>query len=124
MVFSQIRYLNPVNKSMGKIRNVYNEFAKQLTYKGVKDPVHKKDYAKIEKQNHVSINVFGYENETPYHIYTSKQTFGKQVDLLPFSNSNNSHYFLIKDFNKFMTDKTKYHGKKHFYRYCLQYFFS
>ena len=46
MVFSQIRYLNPVNKSMGKIRNVYNEFAKQLTFKGVKDPVHKKDLLK------------------------------------------------------------------------------
>ena len=109
---------------MEKIRNVYNEFAKQVIFKCVKDPVRKKDYAKIEKQNHIFINVFGYEDETPHHIYTSKQTFGKQVDLLPFLNSNNSHYFLIKDFNKFMTDKTKYHGKKHFYRYCLQYFFS
>ena len=26
----------------------------------------------------------------------------------------NFHYVLIKDFNRFMTDKTKHHGKKHF----------
>ena len=29
---------------------------------------------KIEKQNNISINVFGYENERPYRIYTLKET--------------------------------------------------
>ena len=31
-------------------------------------------------------------------------------------------YVLIKDFHRFMTNKTKYHGKKHFWRYCLKCF--
>ena len=35
----------------------------------------KKGYAAIEKPNEISINIFGYEDETLYHIYTSKQTF-------------------------------------------------
>ena len=35
-----------------------------------------------------------------------------------------SHYVLIKDFDRFMTNKAKPHGKKHFYQYCLQYFSS
>ena len=52
---------------------------KQLYFKGVKLFVHKKDYPKIEKQNNISINVFGCEDETPYRIYASKQTFEKHA---------------------------------------------
>ena len=33
-------------------------------------------------------------------------------------------YVYIKDFNKFMCNKTKNKNKKHFCRYCLQYFSS
>ena len=104
-----IRYLNPVNKNPEKIRNVHNEFAKQLKFKGINFPAHKS--VQIEKQSNISINLFGYEYEIPYSIYTSKQ---KHVDLLLLSNSKNSHHVLIKDFNIHTTDKTKHHGKKHF----------
>ena len=82
---------------------------------------HKKDYVKIEKQN-ISINVFSYKDETPYHIYTSKQTFEKYADLLQSSNCKNSHYVLMKDFNRFITNKTKL--RKQFCWYCLQCFSS
>ena len=81
--------LNPVNKNPTKVRNVDT---KHLNFKGIKYPVHKKDYAKIEKQN-ISISVFGYENKTPYPIYASKQTFEKHTDLLLLSTSKNSHCF-------------------------------
>ena len=47
--------------------------------------------------------MFGYEDKTPYHIYTSKQNFEKHVDLLLLSNFKNPHYILIKDFDGFMT---------------------
>ena len=76
------RYLNPVNKKPAKITNFDNEFAKQIHFKDVKFPVLKKYYAKIEKQNSIYINVFGYKDETPYRIYTSKQTFEKHVDFI------------------------------------------
>ena len=36
----------------------------------------------MEKQNNISIRVFGYEDKTPYCTYTSKQTFETHVDLL------------------------------------------
>ena len=52
-------YLRPVNKNPTKIKNDEKEFAKQLNFKGVRFSVYKKDYAKIEKQNNISINVFG-----------------------------------------------------------------
>ena len=85
-----IRYLNSANKAPTKIRNDDKDFAKQLNFKSVKFAVHKKNYAAIENQNDISINVFRYENKTRYHIYTSNRTFENHVDLLLLSNSKNS----------------------------------
>ena len=107
-----VRHLNPVNINIAKIRYVDKEFPNQLDFKGVKSSVHKKDYPKIKKQHNIPINGFAYEDKTPYLTYTSKQIFEKHVDLLLLSNSKSSHYVLIKDFNRFMTNKTKHHGKK------------
>lgn len=43
--------------------------------------------------------MFGYGDETPYRIYSSKQNFEKNFDLLLLPNSENSHYVLkiLKD---------------------------
>ena len=65
-----VRYLYLVNKNLAKIRNINKEFGKQLDFIGVKCPVYKKDYAKTEKQNNISANVFGFEDETLHRIYT------------------------------------------------------
>ena len=40
------------------------------------------------------------------------------------SDENKSHYVYIKDFNRFMYNKTKNRNKKHFCKYCLQCFSS
>ena len=105
MVFSQI-FKSCKQKSM-KIRNVDTEFAKQLNFEDVNFPVHKKDYAKMEKQNNISISAFGQEDKIPYRIYAWKQTFEKHVDLLLLSNSKSCHYVLIKNIDRFMTNKIK-----------------
>ena len=93
----------------------------ELNFKGVEFPVHKKQYAEMEKQN-VSINIIDYKNKTPHHSYISIQTFEKHVNSILLSNTKNSHY--VKEFNRLMTKKTNYHGKKHFCRSYLQCFFS
>ena len=41
-------------------------------YQGVDFPVRLKDYNKIEEQNNININVFGYENKQCHPIYVSK----------------------------------------------------
>ena len=41
-----------------------------------------KDFSKIEVQNNICINVFGYENELVYPISISKQKFKDSMDLL------------------------------------------
>ena len=78
----------------------------------------KKDNAKVEQENGISISVFRYKNKKPYCICTSKQIFGK--NLLLTSHIGNSHNLLIQDFNRCITDKTKHPCKKHFCQYCLQ----
>ena len=56
--------------------------------------------------------MFGYENKTPHCIYALKQIFEKPVDSLLLSNTKNLPDVLIKDLNKFRTNKTKHHVKK------------
>ena len=95
-----------------------------LDYEGIKFPVSKKDDCKIERQNNICINVFCYESGLTYPIYVSNQKFKDCMDLLLISNQNKSHYLYIKDFNRFMCNKTKNKNKKCFCKCCLQYFSS
>ena len=66
--------------------------------------------------------MFCYENKTNYPAYLSDQN--DSMDLLLISNGSVSHYVYIKDFNRFMLNKTKHKGKKYFCKNCLQCFSS
>ena len=46
------------------------------------------------------------------------------MELLLISNENKSHYVHIKDFNRFMCNKTDNNNKKYFFKFCLQCFSS
>ena len=83
-----------------------------------------KDFSKIEVQNNICINVFGYENKLVFPVYISDQTFKSSIDLLLLINDDKSHYVYIKDFNTFMFHKTKNKNKKWFCKSCLQCFSS
>ena len=95
-----------------------------LNYEGIRFPVSRKDYCKIEKQNNICINVFCYENGLTYPIYLSGGTFSDCMDLLLIFDEDKAHYVHIKNFNRFMFSKTKNKNKKHFYKCCLQCFSS
>ena len=119
-----IRYLNPQDKYPQRIKKSDKEFIKKLDYSGIEFPVATKQYNKIEKQNEININVFGYENKQPYPIYISKEKYEKHMELLLITEDENKHYVLIKDFNRFMYNQTKHEHKKHFCMHCLQCFSS
>ena len=95
-----------------------------LDYEGIKFPVSKMDYCRIERGNNICINVFTYENDLTYPVYISDQKFKNCMDLLLKTNANKSHYLYVKDFNRFMCNNTKNKNKRYFYRYCLQCFSS
>ena len=119
-----IRYLNPQEKDPQRIKKIDKEYINQLDYSGIEFPVTVKQYNKIEKQNNININVFGYENKQPYPIYVSKEKNENNLNLLLITEDNNQHYVFIKDFNRFMFNQTKHEHRKHFCMHCLQCFSS
>ena len=119
-----IRHLNPQDKDPQRIKKVDKPYIEKLDYTGIEFPVNVKHYNKIEKQNSININVFGYEDKQPYPIYVSKEKYEDHMELLLVTKDKNKHYVLIKDFNKFMYNQTKHKERKHFCMYCLQCFSS
>ena len=119
-----IGYLNPQDVHPERIKKIDKEYINQLDYSEIEFPVTTKKYNKIEKQNEININVFGYENKQPYPIYISKEKYEKHMELLLITEDENKHYVLIKDFNRFMYNQTKHEHKKHFCMHCLQCFSS
>ena len=119
-----IRHSNPQDKYPQRIKNVDKRYIEKLDYSGTKFPVTTKQYNKIEKQNSININVFGYEDKQPYPIYVSKEKNEDHMNLLLIKENENKHYVLIKDFNKLMYKQTKHKERKHFCMCCLQCFSS
>ena len=66
--------------------------------------------------------MFRYENKLTYTVYLSNQKFKDCMDLLLISDECKSYYVYIKDFDRFMFNKTKNKNKKYFCKCCLQCF--
>lgn len=119
-----IRLLNPQDSHSELIKRSDKHYLEKLDYSGIEFPIKINQYNKIERQNEININVFGYENKQPYPIYVSKEKYKNHMELLLITEKENKHYVLIKDFNRFMYNKTKHEHRKHFCMHCLQCFSS
>ena len=117
-----IRHLNPQDKDPQRIKKTDKQYIEKLDYSSIEFPVTVKQINKIEKQNNICINLFGYEEKQPFPIYISKEKYQDHMELLLITEGKNKHYVLIKDFNKFMFNQTKHEHRKHFCMYCLQCF--
>ena len=123
-LWCHIRYLNPTTKDPQRIKKSDKQYVNNLNYNDIEFPLSTKYYNKIEKQNEININVFGYEDKQKYPIYVSKEKYDNCMNLLLITKDENKHYVLIKDFNKFMYNQTKHKERKHFCMHCLQCFSS
>ena len=79
-----------------------------MDYTNIEFPVSQIYYNKIETQNSITINVFGYEKGWPFPIHISEEKFEDQMNLLLFAKDEKRHYILIKDFDKFVYNQLKY----------------
>ena len=77
-----IQNLNPQGKNPQRIKKSDKKMVEQLNYEGIKFPVAVKQYNKIEKQNNININVFGYEDNQFYPMYISKEKNQNILNLL------------------------------------------
>lgn len=112
-----------LNSTGGKIEKTDKQYVEKLAYSGIEFQVSEKQHNKIEQQNNINNNVFGYEKQ-PFPIYVSKEKYEDTMNLLLIAEDEKQHYVLIKDFNRFMYNKTKHQHRKHFCMYCLQCFSS
>ena len=86
-----IRHLSPQKKDPQRIKKDDKQFIGELNYKGIWFPVSQKHYNKIEKQNSIRINVFGYEKGQPFLIHISKEKFENQINLLLITKDEKRH---------------------------------
>ena len=97
-----IRHLNPQRKNPQRIKKDDKQYIGGLDYTNIEFPVSQKHYNKIETQNSIRINVFGYKIGQPFPIHISKVKFEDQMNLLLIAKNKKRHCILIKDFNAFM----------------------
>ena len=121
-LWCHVRHINPTKKHSGKIKKIDKWLVNNLNYDGIEFLVQENNFSKIEVQNNISINVFGYENKLVFPIYVSNKEYRDSIDLLLLIEDNRSHYVYIKDFNRFMFHKMKNKNKKWFCKSCLQCF--
>ena len=95
-MWCHIRHINPQDKDPGRIKKVDKGKVDDPDYSGVDFPISVKHYNKVEKQNKIRINVFGYENRQPFPIYVSKERVDDCVNLLLITQGENKHYVAHK----------------------------
>ena len=100
-----IRHSNLQEKNPQRIKKEDKKSIEGLNYEGIEFPLYQKRYDKVEKQNSIRINVFGYENGQPFPIHISKETFEDQMNLLLITEDEKKHYVLIKDLTHSCTTK-------------------
>ena len=125
------RHLNPRKVHPERITKSDRESAKGLDFSGITFPVTINQINRIEKQNKININLFGYDTvkKSIYPVQISEESYDDHLELLYLEGKNElgeetTHYIYIKDFNRLMFTFTKHKGKKHFCMYCLQCFYS
>ena len=121
-MWSILAYLHPADTNPQRVSK-YEPFHAELSFDDIEFPVKLQDVSKFERQNLISVNVFGYDPENwIYPLRITKAKYEKHVDLLQVSNEGNSHYCLINNFNGLMYRHTKNRNRKFFCKYCLHAF--
>ena len=68
-----IRRLNPQEKDPQRIKKEDKKMINEMNYEGIAFPLSQKHYNKVEKQNSIRINVFGYEDGQPFPFTSPKR---------------------------------------------------
>ena len=79
----------------------------------------KKNLTKLKRKTKFA-SMFCYENKLIFPIYIPDHKLGNSMDLLLIFDGDKSHCLYIKDFGRFMLQKTKNKNKKYFCKSCLQ----
>ena len=74
--------------------------------------------SRLKQKKNISIDVFSFKNKPAYPIYLSKENFENPIALLQIESEDKLCNVYIKDFNRFMCNKTRHKDEKEF---CMNY---
>ena len=112
-LWCHVRHLNPQEQNSNRVKKEDRVVAEQLNYRGIRFPVEISQVDRVEKQNEICINIFGYTNKV-IKLKSSNAMYKEVLNLLLIERDGKSHYVLIKNFNRLMFNMTKDRDKKHF----------
>ena len=67
----------------------YKDLVSTLNFSGISLPVKLVDIPIFEKQNEISVNVFGYERSKVFPIHVTRNKYDRHVNLLMISDHTN-----------------------------------
>ena len=108
-----------------RISKLVKKKAESYNVEGMEFPCGFRDVDKFERNNKISINLFGYKKKKISVLRISKAKQNKKhIDLLIIDDGGeNKHYCLIKNLSRLISKQVNKHGNKiHICSYCLQYF--
>lgn len=117
-IWAVLAHLHPIETHAERVTH-YHPFLQELNAEGIEFPTPIHQIPKFEKQNNMSINVFGWEVKEVVPIYISRHSSDTVINLLLISQGDKRHYCLIKNFSRLMAYRTKHDGQQYFCFNCL-----
>jgi hypothetical protein len=99
----------------------YKQFESELDMSGIEYPVQLSKLDRFEKQNDISINVFGYEGEV-FPLRITKFNSDTHINLLYLSNEKTNHFCLISNLNRLLSSLTHHEHQIFYCNFCLHRF--
>ena len=120
-----LRYLYPKETHEERIKDL-KKYEFSLNTKGITFPMKLKDISKFEKLNTElpGINVFSNDNMIIYPLRMADRDCKNTIDLFLYEEDGNTHYTLIKDFNRLIKSQktTSNNGKIFICKKCFTHF--
>ena len=99
------RALFPVKEHPERITAEFRKQAETLNWSGISFPTPFNEISKFEQNNPgLAVNVFGFEDGEVFPLRPSEEK-GKMIDLFWFKEGENTHFCLIKDFNRLISSQ-------------------
>ena len=89
-----------------------------LDFTGIDTPTPISQISKVEKQNDLAINVFGWDGACVI-IHRLSERPAERINLLLIEKAGKFHYTWIKNLNRLLYDQSKHRERKHFCERCL-----
>ncbi|KAK3784623.1 hypothetical protein RRG08_003431 [Elysia crispata] len=90
-----------------------------LDFTGIDAPTPISQIGKVEHQNDLAINVFGWDKGVIVHHVSKQPEDMHRTNLLLIQKAGKFHYTWIKNLNRLLHDQNKNRRKKHFCERCL-----